>query len=100
MQIGERFRERSERSGCCQILLTRGDIDARRVKFVRHRNGEINMVGDSDWRIIKDEGFQQRLKQQYSLETVKKKVAELGYRLASLETLENGSVKLVARAWR
>ena len=58
------------------------------------------MMGDSDWRIIKDENFQQRLRQQYSLETVKKKVAELRYNLASIETLEDGAIKLVARAWR
>jgi hypothetical protein len=81
-------------------ILAYADIYAQRVPFVQHKNGEINMVGDSDWRIIKDEGFQQRLRQQYSLETVKKKVAELRYNLASIETLENGSIKLVARAWR
>jgi len=81
-------------------ILAYADIYAQRVPFVQHKNGEINMVGDSDWRIIKDEGFQQRLRQQYSLETVKKKVAELRYNLASIETLEDGSIKLVARAWR
>ena len=81
-------------------VLAYADIYARRVKFVRHQNGEINMEGDSDWRIIKDEGFQRRLRQQYSLETVKKKMLELRYNLASIETLENGAVKLVARAWR
>jgi hypothetical protein len=80
--------------------LAYADIQARRVKFVRHKNGEINMVGDSDWRIIKDNRFHQRLRQQYSLETVKKKVVELRYNLASIETLENGAIKLVARAWR
>jgi hypothetical protein len=81
-------------------VLAYADIYARRVQFVQHKNGEINMKGDSDWRIIKDEGFQQKLRQQYSLETVKKKVVELRYDLASIETLENGAIKLVARAWR
>ena len=81
-------------------ILAYADIYAQRVPFVQHKNGEINMMGDSDWRIIKDEGFQQRLRQQYSLETVKKKVIELRYNLASIETLEDGSIKLVARAWR
>jgi hypothetical protein len=79
--------------------LAYADIQARRVKFVRRRDGEINMVGDSDWRITKDKRFQQRLRQQYSLEAVKKKVVELRYSLASIETLENGDIKLVARAW-
>jgi len=81
-------------------VLAYADIYARRIQFVQHKNGEINMKGDSDWRIIKDEGFQQKLRQQYSLETVKKKVVELRYDLASIETLENGAIKLVARAWR
>jgi hypothetical protein len=81
-------------------VLAYADIYAQRVQFVRHKNGEINMVGDSDWRIIKDKGFQQKLRQQYSLETVKKKMVELRYDLASIETLEDGAIKLVARAWR
>ena len=54
-------------------VLAYADIYAQRVQFVRDKNGEISMVGDSDWRIIRDEKFQQRLRQQYSLETVKKK---------------------------
>jgi hypothetical protein len=81
-------------------VLAYADIYAQRVHFVQHKNGEINMVGDSDWRIIKDRGFQQKLRQQYSLEAVKKKVVELRYNLASIETLEDGAIKLVARAWR
>jgi hypothetical protein len=83
-----------------QDILAYADIYARRVQFVRHKNGQINMVGDSDWRITKDKRFQQRLRQQYSLEAVKKKVLEMRYSLASIETLEEGAVKLVARAWR
>lgn len=79
--------------------LAYADIQARRVQFVKHKNGEINMVGDSDWRITRDKRFLQRLRQQYSLEAVKKKVVELRYSLASIETLENGDIKLVARAW-
>lgn len=81
-------------------VLAYADIQAKRVKFVRRRSGEINMVGDSDWRIFRDDGFQHQLRQQYSLEAVKKKVVELRYSLASIETLENGAIKLVARAWR
>ncbi len=81
-------------------VLAYAEVDAHRVHFAKHKNGEINMVGDSDWRIIKDRGFQQKLRQQYSLEAVKKKVVELRYDLASIETLEDGAIKLVARAWR
>ena len=81
-------------------ILAYADIYAQRVPFVQHKNGEINMLGDSEWRVIKDDSFQQRRRQQYSLETVKKKVAELRYNLTSIETLEDGSSKLVARAWR
>jgi hypothetical protein len=81
-------------------LLAFADIYAQRVKFVRHRSGEIEMVGDSDWRVMQDERFKKRLQQQYSLEAVKKKVIELNYDVASVERIENGAIKLVARAWR
>lgn len=54
-------------------VLAYADIQAKRVKFVRRRGGEINMVGDSDWRIFRDDGFQHQLRQQYSLEAVKKR---------------------------
>jgi len=80
-------------------VLAYADVHARRVKFVRHRNGEIDMVGDSDWRATKDQRFQQRLRQQYSVEAVKKKMLVLRYSLASIERLEDGAIKLVARAW-
>lgn len=80
--------------------LVRASIRGHRVDFARNKNNLITMAGDSDWRIMHDEKFYQRLKQQYSLETVKKKVVELSYRVASMETLEDGSIKLVARAWR
>jgi hypothetical protein len=81
-------------------ILAWADIQGQRVQFRRHQNGEINMVGDTDWRIIKDQKFRRQLRQQYSLETVKKKVVELHYRIASVEKLEDGAIKLVARAWR
>ncbi len=81
-------------------ILAWAEIHGQRVQFRRHKNGHIDMVGDSDWRIIKDEKFRQKLRQQYSLETVKKKVVELHYRIASVEKLEDGAIKLVARAWR
>jgi hypothetical protein len=81
-------------------ILACADIHGQRVQFRRHKNGHIDMVGDSDWRIFKDEKFRQKLKQQYSLETVKKKVVELRYRIASVKQLEDGAIKLVARAWR
>ena len=96
----ETIRANAKRQKTGHNVLAFADIHAQRVQFVRHKNGEINMVGDSDWRIIKDNGFQQRLRQQYSLETVKKKVVEMRYNLASIETLEDGAIKLVARAWR
>jgi len=81
-------------------VLVRANVKGHRIDFTRNKNNEITMVGDSDWRIMRDERFYQKLRQQYSLETVKKKVVELRYRLASMETLEDGSIKLVARAWR
>ena len=81
-------------------VLAYATIQGHGIAFSKNQSGEIIMAGDSDWRIMKDDNFQQKLKQQYSLETVKKKVVELRYHLASVDTLEDGSIKVVARAWR
>ena len=78
----------------------RAVIKGHRVDFTKNKNRTISMVGDGDWRIMRDKIFYRKLKQQYSLEAVKKKVIELSYHIASTETLEDGSIKLVARAWR
>jgi hypothetical protein len=94
------IRSNSENRQRKSNLLAWADIYAQRVKFVRHQSGEIEMVGDSDWRVMRDERFKKRLQQQYSLEAVKKKVIELNYDVASVERIENGAIKLVARAWR
>ena len=82
------------------IVLATASIQGHRIDFSRNQNGEIEMRGDQDWSIMKDNDFRQKLKQHYSLATVKKKVAELRYNLASVDTLEDGSIKVVARAWR
>ena len=78
----------------------RAIIKGHRVDFMKNKNSTITMIGDSDWKIMHDKPFYKKLRQQYSLEAVKKKVVELSYHVASTETLEDGSIKLVARAWR
>jgi hypothetical protein len=75
-------------------------IQSHRIGFLRGQNGDIEMRGDRNWPIMNDTVFRQKLKQHYSLAVVKKKVAELQYNLASVDTLEDGSIKVVARAWR
>ena len=81
-------------------VLAYASIQGHRIGFSRSQNGEIAMRGDRDWPIMKNSDFRQKLKQHYSLATVKKKVAKLQYHLASVDTLEDGSIKVVARAWR
>ena len=81
-------------------VLAIASIQGHRIGFSRSQNGEIAMRGDRDWPIMKNNDFRQKLKQHYSLATVKKTVAELRYNLASVDTLEDGSIKVVARAWR
>jgi hypothetical protein len=75
-------------------------IFGRRIPIRRNPAGQLVLVGDSDWRRLQSQQFKQKLKQQYSLAAVKDKVAEMGYHLSEIETLENGTVKLVARGWR
>ncbi len=81
-------------------ILTYAEIQNHRIGFMRNPNGEITMRGDGDWKIMRDKHFQQELRRKYSLEIVKRKVAELRYHLASVDTMEDGSIKVVARAWR
>jgi hypothetical protein len=75
-------------------------LRGRRVGFARDKKGEFHMVGDSEWRIMKDEALQNKVRQQYSLAVVKRKVAEMSYRIAQVENMEDGSIRLVARHWR
>jgi hypothetical protein len=60
----------------------------------------ISMVGDNEWRAMNDQRLQQRIRQHYSLAAVKRKIIELRYNLAEVENMEDGSIRLVARAWR
>ena len=76
------------------------DIGGRRVGFQRNPKAELVMVGDNQWPIMRDRGFQEKIRQHYSLALVKRKVKEHHYRLASVETSEDGTIRVVARAWR
>lgn len=75
-------------------------LGARRVGFAVDKKGEFHMVGDSEWRIMKNEALQNKIRQQYSLAAVKRKVVEMSYSVAQVENLEDGSIRLVARQWR
>ena len=81
-------------------IVALASVQGRRVGFPRDSQGEIQMVGDSQWRVMKDEGFQKKIRQYYSLAAVKRKVTEMSYRVAQVENLDDGSIRLVARYWR
>jgi L-rhamnose isomerase len=76
------------------------DVGGRRVGFARDASGGIAMVGDNEWRAMNDQRLQQKIRQHYSLVAVKRKINELHYNLAEVENMEDGSIRLVARAWR
>lgn len=80
-------------------VLAEATVKGRRIGWVRNHSGELSMVGDQDWEVMRDHGFHQRLKQQCTLAEVKRKARELRYEVASVENLEDGSIKMVARAW-
>jgi|GEM_PF-6967432 len=82
------------------LLVATVEIYGHRVPIRRHAAGNLVMEGDSDWRILQSESFKQKLQQFYSVAAVKDKVEQMGYHLGEIETLENGTVKLVARGWR
>ena len=80
-------------------VLAVAHIDGQRIGFVRNQKDELTMVGYREWRIMRSKPFQERLQQQCSLASVKRKVTELRYHVASVSHLEDGSIRLVARAW-
>ena len=81
-------------------VLATARIDGHQVGFARDGKGEITMVGDNEWRIMRSRVFRERLQQQCSLASVKRKVGQLRYHVASVKQLEDGSIRLVANAWR
>lgn len=81
-------------------IVALASVQGHQVGFARNAKGDIQMVGDKQWRVMKDEDFQNKIRQHYSVAAVKRKVAEMSYRVAEMEHLEDGSIRLVARCWR
>lgn len=80
-------------------VLAIASIGGRRVGFRRNKVGELAMVGDADWRCMRDKNIQEAILQQYTVAAVKRKAKELRYNVASVDTLEDGSIRVLARAW-
>lgn len=82
-----------------RAVLAVAGIDGRKVGFTRNQKGELTMVGDTEWSFMKNEAFLQKLRQQCSLASVKRRAVEMGYRVASVTRMEDGAIKVLARAW-
>lgn len=82
-----------------EAVLASVQVDGRVVGFARNRAGDLEMVGDGDWRIMRDTGFQHRLRQQYAVAAVKRKARQMHYHVASVETTNTGDVRILCRAW-
>jgi len=80
-------------------VLAIANIDGKRVGFKCNKEGDLIMVGDSDWSFMRNGSWLDRLQQQYSVAAVKKKAKELNYHIASIETMNDNSIRIVARAW-
>ena len=80
-------------------VLAKAKIQGRWVGIARNSRSELELVGDSDWKVMKNENFVNRLRQQTGLAAVKKKVEEMAYSIDTITTEENGSIRVVARAW-
>lgn len=75
------------------------EVSGRRIGFERDAKGQLSVVGDSDWACMQDQCWLDGLHQQYSVAAVKRKAREMHYHLASIETRQDGSIRIVARAW-
>jgi hypothetical protein len=74
-------------------------VDGQNIDIHRNDTGDLVFVGDSDWRYFQSERFRNKVRQSYSVAAVKYKVDEMGYHLADIQTLQDGTVKILARAW-
>ncbi|MFP4040230.1 MAG: DUF1257 domain-containing protein [Desulfosudaceae bacterium] len=82
-----------------RMVLAKAKIQGRWVGIARNSRSELELVGDSDWKVMKNGNFVNQLRQQTGLAAVKKKVEEMAYSIDTITTEENGSIRVVARAW-
>lgn len=99
MGITLQSRGGDQRTKGSREVLAEATVKGHRIGWVRNRNRELTMVGDSEWGVMRDKAFQQKLKQQCTLAEVKRKAREHHYHVASVEELEDGTIRMVARAW-
>ena len=71
----------------------------KKLGISKNARQELMMVGDSDWNVMNNSKFLEEVLQQYGVASIKKKAKELRYTIASEEVMENGSIRIVARAW-
>jgi hypothetical protein len=81
-------------------LVATVEIHGYRVPIKRDAQGNLFLETDSNWMPLQAASFKQKLQQGYSIAAVKAKVAQMGYHLSDITTLQDGTVKLVARTWR
>lgn len=87
------------RKGKVHVDRVAASIRDRQVGFEPNMDGQLVMTGDSDWAIMRDRHWMARLHQQYSVAAVKRKIREMNYNIASIETTGENAVRIVARAW-
>ena len=71
----------------------------RKLDICKNDKQELMMVGDSDWKVMEDSKFLEKVLQQYGVSLIKKKIRALKYTIASEKVLANGSIQIKARAW-
>jgi len=100
-EMGKKVHEpkKHEQNSGGKSVLAVTTLDGHRVGISKNKKGEFALVGDSDWSIMNDKNFHRKLRQQYSVEVVKQKAAELRYSIASVDVQEDGTIKVLARAW-
>ncbi|MEW6076480.1 MAG: DUF1257 domain-containing protein [Thermodesulfobacteriota bacterium] len=75
-------------------------IENRRIGIVRNgKTGQLALKGDSDWRVLRDTAFQNRLRQQYGVAAVREKAKAMNYQISSITTRQDGSIQILATAW-
>jgi hypothetical protein len=75
-------------------------IEGDKVGIGRNRDGELCLVGDDNWPAFKKPEVRKKIRQACSRLLVERELRKQGFRVATVENLADGSLKLVAVNWR
>jgi len=75
-------------------------IEGDKVGIGRNKKGELCLVGDDNWPVFKNPEVRKNIRQTCSRLMIERELRKQGFRVSTVQNLEDGSLKLVAVNWR